>query len=120
MTLNDNDKDILASLVDPDKEQETKYPYDDDFLRMVLGLLLCNRFFLNQCVGLIKPIYFRNEIHQLIARILFQYYEKYNQPPSRIFLKDLVKEQLKKKYKVQDDNYRAVRLLYRARIGFSV
>lgn len=117
MTLNDNDKDILASLVDPDKEQETKYPYDDDFLRMVLGLLLCNRFFLNQCVGLIKPIYFRNEIHQLIARILFQYYEKYNQPPSRIFLKDLVEEQLKKKYKVQDDNYRAVRLLYIAELG---
>jgi replicative DNA helicase len=117
MALNDEDKDILASFVNPDKEQETKYPYDDDFLRMVLGILLCNRFFLNQCMGLIKPTYFRNEIHQLVARILFQYYEKYNQPPSKIFLKDLIEEQLKKKYKVQDDNYRAVRLLYIAELG---
>src|ERR1700677_4370452 len=117
MALNDDDKNIVSSLLDAQKEQETKYPYDDDFLRMVLGTLLCNRFFLNQSVGLIKPIYFKSEVHQILSRLLFQYFEKYKQPPSKIFIKELVEEHLKKRYHSQDDNYRAVRLLYIAEVN---
>lgn len=112
MELNDEDRMVVSSLEDPDKERDIRYPYDDDFLRMVIGTLLCNRFFLNQCHGLVKTNYFKSEVHQLFCRLLFQYYEKYKQPPSKIFLKDLVEDHLKKRYKTQDDNYRTVRLLH--------
>lgn len=117
MGLNEADQLIVNSFVDPDVMPEPKYPYDNDFLRMVLGTLLCNRFFLNQSVGLIKPVYFKSEVHQIVSRLLFQYFEKYKQPPSKIFIKELVEEHLKKRYHSQDDNYRAIRLLYIAEVN---
>lgn len=111
--LTEQDQSILDALVDPDKaEEQQKYPYDDDFLRMLLGVLLCNRFFLCQSIGLIKPIYFRSEIHQNICRVLFKYFDDYKQPPSKIFIKELIDDYLKKRYPNKDDNYRTIKLIY--------
>jgi hypothetical protein len=116
--LNDSDNSILASLVDPDKiEEQPRYPYNDDFLRMLIGTLLCNRFFLCQSAGLIKPIYFRSEIHQNLCKILFKYFDDYKQPPSKIFLKELVDDHLKRRHPNLDDNYRTVKLLYATEIN---
>lgn len=116
--LNDQDQAILNSLVDPDKTgDEPKYPFDDDFLRVVLGTLLCNRYFIAQGASLIKPIYFRSEIHQVICRTLFTYYDQYKQQPSKIFLRELVDEYLKKRYSNQEDTYRAIRLIYQTEIN---
>jgi replicative DNA helicase len=118
MELNEQDQRILASLVDPDKaEEEPKYPFNDDFLRMLLGTLLCNRFFLCQSAAIIKPTFFRNEVHQNVCRILFKYFGEYKQPPSKIFLRELIEDYLKKRYKNQDDNYRTVKLLYTAEVN---
>ena len=108
----DQDRAILDSFVDPDKGVDIKYPYDEDFLRMILGTLLCNRYFLTQSTGLIQAHYFRAETHQLFCRLLFNYFEKYKSLPSKIFLKELVDESLQKRYSNQDDKYKTVRLLY--------
>ena len=116
--LNEQDQLILASLVDPDKaEEEPKYPFNDDFLRMLLGTLLCNRFFLCQSAAIIKPVFFRSEVHQNVCRILFKYFSDYKQPPSKIFLRELIEDYLKKRYQSQDDNYRTVKLLYTAEVN---
>jgi len=116
--LSEQDQSILSSLVDPDKsEEQPKYPYNDDFLRMLLGTLLCNRFFLCQSVGLIKPMYFRSEVHQNVCRVLFKYFEEYKQPPSKIFVRELIDDYLKKRYPNQDDSYRTIRLLYISEIN---
>lgn len=118
MELNEQDRSTLASLIDPDKiKEEPKYPYDDEFLRMLLGTLLCNRFFLCQSIGLIKPIYFKSEVHQNICRMLFKYFEEYKQPPSKIFLAELTDDYLKKRYPNQDDSYQAIKLLYKTEIN---
>lgn len=106
------------SLVDPNKAiEEPKYPFNDDFLRMLLGTLLCNRFFLCQSVGLIKPTYFRSEVHQNISRMLFKYFDDYKQLPSKIFVKELTDDYLKRRYPNQDDSYRAIKLLYTTEIN---
>jgi replicative DNA helicase len=116
--LNDQDQAILNSLVDPDKTGvDPKYPFDEEFLRMVLGTLLCNRYFICQGVNLIKPMYFRSEIHQVICKTLFTYFEEYKQQPSKIFLRELIDEFLKKRYQNQEDTFRAIRLIYQTEIN---
>lgn len=116
--LNDQDQAILSSLVDPDKTGiEPKYPFDEDFLRVVLGTLLCNRYFINQGITLIKPIYFRSEIHQTVCRTLFTYFDKYKVLPSKIFLRELVDQYLKARYNNQEDTYRAMRLIHQTEIN---
>lgn len=116
--LNEKDQADFASLVDADKAQDQpRYPYDDDFLRMLLGTLLCNRFFLCQSVGLIKPMYFRSEVHQNVCRTLFKYFDEYKQPPSKIFVKELIDDYLKRRYPNLDDSYRTIKLLYNTEIN---
>lgn len=112
--LNASNQEIFDTLNESfsKREEDPKYPYNDDFLRMLLSTLLCNRFFLCQSVGLIKPNYFRSEIHQAACRILFQYFDKYKHPPTKIFMKELVEEFLHKRYTNQDETYRATRLVY--------
>ena len=116
--LNENDEAILNSLINPDKAiEEPKYPFNDEFLRMLLATVLCNRFFLCQSVGLIKPLYFRTEVHQNVCRILFKYFNDYKQPPSKVFLKELVDDYLKRRYQGQADTYKTIKLLYTTEIN---
>lgn len=116
MKLDENDQTILDSLVDPDKEMEVRYPFDDDFLKVMLGTLLSNRFFLSQCVGLIKPSYFKSEIHQVTCDLLFTYFDRYKQLPSKIFIKQLVDDYLKNRHK-NDDKYKAIKIVYIAELN---
>jgi len=114
--LNEADQAIFNSLIDPDQVAEARYPFDDDFLRVLLGILLSNRFFHSQCTGLIKATYFRNEIHQVVCRLLFNYFDKYKQLPSKIFMKQLLDEHLKGRHQ-NDDKYRAVKIVYLAELN---
>jgi replicative DNA helicase len=84
---------------------------------MVLGTLLCNRYFICQGINLVKPEYFRSEIHQVVCKTLFTYFEEYKQQPSKIFLRELIDEFLKKRYQNQEDTYRAIRLIYQTEIN---
>jgi len=74
-------------------------------------MMLCNRFFTCQCLGLVKPNYFHSEIHQLISKTLITYFEKYRQLPSKIFIKQELENHLKER---KTDTFETLRMLYLA------
>ncbi|MGH7174951.1 MAG: hypothetical protein ACREGR_01160, partial [Minisyncoccia bacterium] len=96
----------LGGLENPDAVATTvKYRWGEDFQRMVLAMLLCDHYFLGQAKDLIEPKYFTSDIHQLVCRLLYYYFEKYETMPSKIFLCEELNSAL-----AQKDT--AVRLLY--------
>lgn len=116
--LSQVDKSILEKLIDPDQQVQAKYQWDEDFQRVLMGMLLSNRFFLSQSVGLVKPNYFFSEVHQLSCRILLEYFHKYKQLPSKIWMKQAVTDSLREKYQNQDnDTFLTVKLLYTAELN---
>jgi hypothetical protein len=78
--------DSLGGLENPDHVTPTKYKWGEDFQRSVLAMLLCDRYFLIQARDLIQPQYFSNEVHVLLCRLLYYYFDKYETVPSKIFL----------------------------------
>jgi len=110
--LTEQERLVLDKLVEVQQSQ-AKYAWDEDFQRVLMGLLLCDRYFLCQSLGLIKPSYFANEIHQNTCRILLDYFQKYRQMPSKIFVKQEVTDRLKDRYQSQDqETFHTVKLLY--------
>jgi replicative DNA helicase len=73
----------LKGLTNPDAPRVEKYRWEDDFQRTVVGLLLNDKWFLNQCRHLINPAYFVDERHGLICSILFEHADQYNAVPTR-------------------------------------
>lgn len=110
--LNEREQQLFSQLSDPDQQSQAHYAWDEDFQRVILGMLLCDRFFICQSLGLIKPTYFTNEVHQTISRILFEYFDKQSQQPSKIFLKQEMIDKLKSRYENNEDTYQSMRLLY--------
>jgi len=97
--------DSLGGLESPDNVTPTKYKWGEDFQRSVLAMLLCDRYFLIQARDLIQPQYFTNEVHTLLCRLLYYYFDKYETVPSKIFLCEEMNQALASK-----DT--AVRLVY--------
>ncbi len=84
--------------LDPDKpDLEFTYKWGEEFQRIILGMLLCDRFFTLQAEGLIKPKYFTNEVHQLVCQLLMDYWVQYKNLPSKIFLAEEVRQRLREK-----------------------
>jgi replicative DNA helicase len=111
--LSPDDHEVVNKLINNSQQVEVKYIWDEDFQRVVIGMLLCDRYFLNQSLGLVKHSYFVNEVHQMVSRILFDYFEEYRHLPSKIYMRQAVTDRLRNKYKNQDnDTFQAVRLLY--------
>jgi hypothetical protein len=115
--LNEQDQELFAKLSDPNQQSQVHYAWDEDFQRVVLGLLLCDRYFMQQSVGLIKKNYFTNEIHQAIAKVLFEYFDAHKQQPSKIFLKQELIDHLKVRYKHNEETYESMKLLYVAELN---
>jgi replicative DNA helicase len=95
--LKDEEKEeILAKLIasDPDVEVNNQYRWDEDYQRLVIGMLLTDRYFLVQSLDLVKPNYFVNEAHQLICRILFDHFDEYKVVPSKPVLVQEVRDRL--------------------------
>ena len=87
---------------DPDESNdESKFSWDEDYQRMILSLLLVDRIFLVQSIGLIKSAYFPNKAHDLICSILFDFYNKYKILPKVDFLKQEIKDKTKNNAKSQ-------------------
>jgi hypothetical protein len=107
-----DERAVLERLVDPDQQAQAKYLWDEDFQRILLGMLLSDRFFLCQSLGLVKPTYFSSEIHQLACRVLIQYFEKYKTLPSKVFVKQEISDRLRERYQNDNETYQAVKLLY--------
>jgi len=110
--LTEKDQAIIAQLIDPDVEAQAKYPYSSEFQQVLIGMLLCDRFFLSQSFGLIKPHYFSSEVHQFISRFVFDFFEKYKNLPSKIFVRQGTEEFLKKKYANRVDDFGVFRTIY--------
>ena len=115
----ENDK-LVEELValNPDQQAPVKYIWDEDFQRILIGMLLCNRFFLYQSLGLVKVSYFQNEIHQLICRILFDYFNKYKQLPSKVWMRQGVTDVLREKYQHQNnETFQTAKLIHIAELN---
>lgn len=79
------------NLEDEDRREEQKYSWDEDYQRDILKCLLHDRVFLTQAIDLIKPNYFANKAHSLIAKILFDFFKKYRNLPTNNYLKQEIK-----------------------------
>jgi archaellum biogenesis ATPase FlaH len=112
--LTDDDKTTLAKLTTEQGEQDqVKYAFSEEFLRMLIGLMLSDKFFLSQSLGLIKPNYFANETHQLVCRLVTDHFEEYRQMPSKIFMRQLVEDALRNKHQNQDnETFQTVKLVH--------
>jgi hypothetical protein len=98
--LNANQQEVLQQLLSLDLDKiaiEGQYRFGEDFQRVIVGMLLCDRFFTVQAEGLIKPDYFTNETHRLVVRLLFEYWYKYKTLPSRVFLTEELTQRLREK-----------------------
>jgi len=96
MTLSKDEQDILNSL-QPSDETDKFYEFETDLQREIIGLLMRDRMFIIQSDGLIKPKYFKNEIHKLTSEILFKFFEKYGNLPDKVQLKQEIQEKLSSK-----------------------
>ncbi len=77
----------LEGFVDPDEPmQANQFRWDEEFQRETLNLLMKDRFLLTQSIGLVEPGYFTNEVHKLVAKLLFDYFQKYKDLPRKTFL----------------------------------
>lgn len=105
--LTNEEVNILKDLIDPDTvNNKSTYNYDEEIQKEIIGLLVSDRFFTLQSAGLIKPDYFTNECHKLVSRIVFNYFEKYKQLPS----KRQVVEELKIATTNREDKYKILYL----------
>lgn len=78
-----------------------KYKSDENFQRTIVGLLLHDSWFLNQCQGLVEPRYFSDERHQAICSILFDYVNEYRFLP----IKTIVTHEMRKRLASRDEIY---------------
>ena len=79
----------------PDDDDEgEQYPWNEDFQKKILGLLINDTTFVRQSNGLVKPSYFTDEIHQEIARIVLSHYTTYGVRPDRVFILQALEDKI--------------------------
>jgi hypothetical protein len=94
-------EELLNKLIaqDPDRVETVtrKFAFDEDFVREVLGALLSRGDLMKHHHRLVKPDYFIDEAHQLIFRLARDHYDKYAGLPTKAYLMNSIKEELKGK-----------------------
>ena len=93
--LDEKDQAILESLSDPDAPVADTFKWDQDYQREIQSILLHDRPFLIESIGLVEPEYFDNDIHRVIFSILFKFWEKYKAIPNKTQIKQELSERLK-------------------------
>jgi len=81
--LTDDEQKLLDQMENPDEGGKDHYKWDEELQREILGLLLNDKYFLVQSMGLIKSSYFTNECHQYLSKIVFKHFDKYSILPSK-------------------------------------
>lgn len=99
----------LDALIDGDAQKPSKYSWDENFQRRLLGMLLTDSYFLIQAQSLVRPEFFSNECHVLACKLLFTHFQKYKAMPEKFVLLEELRDKLREK----DD---AVRLHYLAEL----
>lgn len=90
-----NPEDIVAKLQDPTAIQSAQYTMEEDYQSAILSLIVSNRQFLMESHELIRPSYFSNESHRLIANVVFDYYEDQRKLPPRFIIRQAIKDKQK-------------------------
>lgn len=109
--LSEDEQKLFSKILSTEPEN-VKYPFDQEFQRVLVGMLLCDRFFLSQCIGLVDPNYFLSEVHQFLAKFVFAFFDQYNHLPSKVFTKEAVSEFLATKTKYKPENLAILETLY--------
>src|ERR1039457_4680959 len=100
--LNDQEKLKLASCINPDKDQVSKYNLDPHLERNILAAMLMDRSFMSQAKTLVSPKYFANHPRELICEILFKYIDAYHVVPPKHVFKHELKEAAKSRNKSEE------------------
>lgn len=88
---------ILDSLVDPDEPEPVKYADDKPIQQEILCLMIRDKYFMDQSYGLIKPEYFVDKAHQMICRIVNDFFDNNKRKllPTKYHLINELKTRLK-------------------------
>lgn len=89
----------LALLENPDEPEPVKFDYEKALQKEIIGMMLRDRIFLEQCMSIIKPHYFVETIHTELCRILFNYFEVYRQIPDEKHIIQEIRERILDKTK---------------------
>ena len=76
-------------------DAKPKFSWDDTFQRKLMGMLLTDRVMLTQSLDKLDPGYFSNEVHVMVAKILFKYFQDKRAVPEKWILKQELSDQLK-------------------------
>lgn len=74
-TITEEQQAILDSLIDPDEPEPVKYNDDKPIQQEILCLMIRDKYFMDQSFGLIQPTYFVDKAHQMICRIVVDFFE---------------------------------------------
>jgi len=108
------ESDSIEGLTNPDSVRKERYRWDGDFQRTILGLLLNDSWFANQCRDLIDPDYFIDERHRLVCGVLFEYIDSYRVMPPKIFVTQEIKNKTSERdEKIQFEYLAEVELIYK-------
>lgn len=93
--LNEKDKLVLQNLINPDTGKDHTYDWPLETQQRMLGCLLSDKGFLDQCFHLVKPYYFSDKAHQKICRILYEHYNNYKKMPDKLIIEMQLADELK-------------------------
>lgn len=91
------DQEELLNKLSKAEVEKSKYSWDENFQRRILGMALTDAEFLVQAVSLIKPEYFSNEAHYTMCDVLFTHYEKHRDLPEKEIFRHFIQEKIKNK-----------------------
>ena len=98
LELTEEEANMVSSFEDPDKKTSKEYyKWDEEIQRELVGLILNDKYFITQSLGLIKPSYFTNQCHQQVVKIVYKHYDKYSFVPSKNIILNELKESIKDK-----------------------
>ena len=83
-------------LDDPDFEDSEgdQYPWTEEFQRRILGLLINDATFIKTSLGLVKPAYFTDEVHQEVCRIILKHFTEYGVKPDRVYILQAIEDKI--------------------------
>lgn len=105
LQLSNEDMIELNKLQNPDSSVEAKYAWDEEFQRCILSMMLNDREFMVQCDPIIKSGYFTNEVHQLAAKLLQEYFSKHKVLPEFFFMSQEMQDHISSKPEGVQNHY---------------
>lgn len=90
--ISDEDKLVVESLLE-NNDEEAHFDFGYPIAKQIVGLLLCDKYFLVQSLSLINPKYFEDSGHKLICNIVFDFYKEYKELPNKqVVLHEIAKK----------------------------